>query len=31
MAKALAFAPEKVGAHLLDLLGDMPQYREQAA
>ena len=26
-----AFAPEKVGAHLLDLLGDMPQYSEQAA
>ena len=26
-----AFAPEMVGAHLLDLLGDMPQYGEQAA
>jgi hypothetical protein len=26
-----AFDPEKVGAHLLDLLSDMPQYSEQAA
>jgi len=26
-----AFAPHEVGAHLLDLLHDMPQYREQAA
>ena len=26
-----AFAPENVGAHLLDLLADMPQYSEQAA
>jgi hypothetical protein len=26
-----AFAPHEVGTHLLDLLRDMPQYREQAA
>jgi len=26
-----AFAPERLGAHLLDLLGDMPQYSQQAA
>jgi hypothetical protein len=26
-----AFTPHEVGAHMLDLLHDMPQYREQAA